>query len=79
MTYKERMAAFCQQCEHHSTCGWVKAGTIDRCFDIQGFMEGWEYGQKDTLEEIEKYIGNNNSLEAEFIKDKIEELKKDRL
>lgn len=61
MTYKERMKAYCKSCEHHSTCGWVRIGTIERCFDVQEFMSGWEAGQTDTIEEIEKLLPSDDS------------------
>ena len=82
MSYEERMKAYCKSCEHHSTCGWVRIGTIERCFDVQEFMSGWEAGQTDTIEEIEKLLpdmiksGDMRSyLPVKALEKKLKELK----
>ena len=55
MTYNERMAQFCEkQCVDRKECEYVLCKNTFRCDYLSGIMYGWELGQKDTLEEIEK-------------------------
>ena len=55
MTYNERMAQFCEkQCVDRKECEYVLCNKTFRCDYLSGIMYGWELGQEDTLEEIEK-------------------------
>ena len=47
----------------------------DRYDDIYGPTIDYEAGAMDVLNELESYIGNNDDLAVNFIKDKIKELK----
>lgn len=78
MTYNERMAQFCEnQCVDRKECEYVLCKNTFRCDYLSGIMYGWELGQKDTLEEIEKLIiiGEPWCVIGENIQNTIKELK----
>ena len=57
MDYKERMAQFCdKQCSDRNECEYKACNKTFRCDYLSGIMYGWELGQQDTLEEIEKAL-----------------------
>jgi len=65
MTYNERMAQFCEkQCVDRKECEYVLCKNTFRCDYLSGIMYGWELGQKDTLEEIEKAYDTYEDFEA---------------
>jgi len=64
MTYKERQKWFCEQCRHKNDCGFYTHGYQNRCLPNNDFMEAWEKGQEDTLEEIGRLLpsGDDRNL-----------------
>ena len=77
MTYEERIAQFCEnECVSREGCVHVLCGNTHRCDYLVGIMHGWELGQRDTLEEIEKYANMQDGCYAlECIQMRIQELK----
>ena len=93
MSYEERAFKYCQECKFFKECCWSLQGRYADCIDGHTFMDGWEAGQKDTLEEIENvlshehyrdycrtnYISDENQFFCSEIVKKIKELKEDNV
>ena len=82
MNYKERSKAFCKECKLYEGCCWSTSGRYANCIEGQNFMLGWELGQQDTIEEIEKLsksLGDSEGFHYNFyvgIMKLVEQLKK---
>ena len=85
MTYEEKAFEYCKECPCNFECAWYKMKRYANCIDGQNFMSGWEAGQIDTLEEIEKLrksIGDSEGFHYSFfmgVLKLIEQLKKEQL
>ena len=76
MSYEERAFKYCQECKFFKECCWSLQGRYADCIDGHTFMDGWEAGQTDTLEEIEKCMDEKYAITSfHRVKDKIKELK----
>ena len=83
MTYDERIRDICEGCFVHNDCAYVKRGLEVDCGYLDSFSAGWEYGQQDTLEEIEKIMDmskfysdmSTNTRLYDVLVNKINELK----
>ena len=77
MNYDERMTQFCEkQCVDRKECEYVLCKNTFRCDYLSGIMYGWELGQNDTLEEIEKAMKECDVDDSRFtaVLRKIEDL-----
>lgn len=50
MTYKERKKWFCQQCDRQHQCGYVNRHLEDKCTALQEWMQCWELGYQDAID-----------------------------
>ena len=58
MTYEERQKQVCDECnkQRPTDCPYRNRDLQRKCPNLDSVMYGWELGQKDTIEEIEKAI-----------------------
>ena len=50
MTYEERKLWLCQQCGKPHQCGYVNRGLEDDCTALQEWMQCWELGYQDAID-----------------------------
>ena len=50
MTYEERKRWLCQQCGKPHQCGYVNRGLEDDCTALQEWMQCWELGYADAID-----------------------------
>jgi len=63
MTYEERQRQVCEECYRiFKDCGYIGRGLNNKCSHILDVMSGWELGQKDTLEEIDKVYNKGGCI-----------------
>ena len=72
MTYEERMKYICSKCplnKRFEACGYLMRNMMEDCISLQNIMYGWELGQSDTIEEIEKLsksLGDSEGFHYNF-------------
>lgn len=54
MTEEERRKQICDKCYNKNTCGYRCRGLSDKCNYLQDIMQGWDYGEEDTLNSLWK-------------------------
>ncbi len=54
MTYEERKKQVCKNCPNRVACAYIGRGLEDNCIYLQDVMQGWEYGEEDTLKSLWK-------------------------